>query len=90
MLTALLGDRVTGTYLGHPFSGKVVDIGFPAGGGPERTYSVQTDEPINVSAFESMKMFRQRITATLDPEGESVDHKGRRNGVMKLAAAETA
>lgn len=87
MLNAGLGDRVAGTYLGHPFAGKVVDIRFPEGGGSERTYTVHTDAPINVSAFESMTMFRQRITATLDQDGESIDHKGRRNGIMKLTGA---
>jgi hypothetical protein len=87
MLNAALGDRVTGTYLGHAFAGKVIDIAFPAGGGPERTYTVQTDEPINVSAFESMTIFRQRITATLDEDGDSVDTKGRRNGIMRLVGA---
>lgn len=83
-----LGDRVTGTYLGRRFAGRVVDIAFPAAGRPERTYTVETDGPIDVSAFASMTLPRRRITATLDGAGESVDTKGRRNGVMTLAAGD--
>lgn len=82
-----LGARVDGVYLGHAFSGKVVDIAFPENNFGGRAYTVEADAPINVSKSALFEMKRKRLTATLDGEGQSLDHKGKPNGIMRISAA---
>ncbi|MCW5695946.1 MAG: hypothetical protein KIS96_04320 [Bauldia sp.] len=81
-----LGARVSGTYLGNPFRGTVVDIAFPGNDFGGRTYTVEADEPINVSKSALFDMKRKRLMATLGDDGRSLDHKGRPNGIMAIAA----
>lgn len=80
------GARVKGTYLGKEFKGVVTNIGFPALPFQGRTYAIRADAPINVSAFASMTNMRQALNATLSPKGESLDTKGRPNGIMSVKA----
>ncbi|MDE1173627.1 MAG: WHG domain-containing protein [Parvibaculaceae bacterium] len=78
------GARVRGTYLGKEFEGTVTGIGFPALPFEARSYTIKADAPINVSAFSSMNIMRQMLTATLSPKGESLDHKGKGNNIMSV------
>jgi len=81
------GDRVSGAYLGNPFAGEVTRVEFdtePLG----RRYAIKFDAPINVSKSALMTIFRQHIRAVIDPEGVSIDAKGRPDGIMTLMKAE--
>ena len=82
-----LGERVTGSYLGQPFAGEVVDIAFPDYGGYGRVYMIRSDQPSNISKSAAMALPRQRLTATLTAAGQSLDHKGRPNGIVMVRPA---
>ena len=74
-------DRVSGTYMGHPFAGVLKSIKSMSGAGAVRV-SIHMDHPIDVVTFDSFCAHRQRVSATLDPDGVSF---GRRSdGVAHL------
>ena len=81
-----IGDRVTGLYLGHAFTGVVTGIGFerePLG----RRYAIRFDAPVDVSRSALMSIPRRNVRALIAPDGSSIDDKGRADGIMTLAAA---
>jgi Glyoxalase superfamily protein len=80
------GERVRGAYLGNPFEGVVIGVGFekaPLG----RSYAIKFDAPINVSKSALMTIMRQSVRALIAADGASIDDKGRPNGIMTLARA---
>jgi hypothetical protein len=81
-----VGDKVTGLYLGHAFTGVVTAIGFerePLG----RRYAIRFDAPVDVSRSTLMSIPRRNVRALIAPDGSSIDDKGRPDGIMTLAAA---
>jgi len=79
-----IGDRVRGTYLRQPFTGRVKDIGFDTGLADVRRTLVVFDQPVLVTR-PPLEHRRGRASLLLDADGESVDTKGRKDG---LAAVE--
>lgn len=63
-----LGDRVTGTYLGQDYSGRIVGLSGPAG---YRVVSIALDQPVDTVRFGSFSNWRSRIRATVNAEGVS-------------------
>lgn len=63
-----LGDRVTGHYLGQPFSGRIIALSGPAS---HRQLSITLDSPIDTVRFESFSNWRTQIRGTVDAEGRS-------------------
>ncbi len=65
-----VGERVSGTYLKRPFSGRIHGVReLNAGSGYEVT--VHFDTPVDVVDWESFSAYRQRVTAYVSPEGIS-------------------
>ena len=79
------GERVTGTYLGHPFEG-ILLAATPSGSG-QTSVTVQFDAPINVTAGSPYAHMRQRVTATLDEDGTSPARTGNGEPHMRLQRA---
>ncbi|WP_246849795.1 glyoxalase superfamily protein [Rubellimicrobium arenae] len=78
-------NRVTGTYLGHPFEG-VLLAATPLGSG-QTSVTVQFDAPINVTAGSPYAHMRRRVTATLDEDGTSPARTGNGEPHMRLQRA---
>lgn len=76
-------DRVTGTYLGHSFRGKVLKSQ-TAPLAHIRRYTLLFDNPIDVVTSKHFSCFRQRINCSLDESLKSVDHKGRADNLVQL------
>lgn len=67
-----VGQTVTGAYLGKPVRGTIKSVREWAEGQMFRI-SLDLDEPVNVSAFDSFDVLRRRLSATLSREGETVE-----------------
>jgi hypothetical protein len=65
-----VGQRVTGTYLGHAFTGLVLGVHLLADMQHYRV-TVKFDQPVDVVKSELFSAFRQRVTATVDLRGDS-------------------
>lgn len=66
-----VGDRVAGSYLGQPFTGYVYGLSH-APNAPYTRITLQFDEPVDVVRFDSFSSFRQRVSATIGNDGQSV------------------
>lgn len=67
-----VGQTVTGAYLGKPIRGVIKSVNQWAEGRMFRV-SLDLDEPVNVSEFDSFDVLRHRLQATLTREGETVE-----------------
>jgi hypothetical protein len=65
-----VGNRVKGTYLGHPFRGLVIGVNLMADM-QHYQVTVKFDDPVDVVKSEHFSAFRQRVTATVDIRGVS-------------------
>lgn len=65
-----VGDRVGGRYLKQAFVGRVLAVR-EMSGGTGFQITIMFDEPVDVIEFESFSNFRQRIDATISPDGVS-------------------
>ena len=63
-----VGDRVTGSYLGQPFTGYVHGLSHSPYA-PHTRITLHFDEPVDVVKFDSFSAFRQRVTSTIDADG---------------------
>lgn len=65
------GARVTGAYLGQPFSARVLGIqALTAAPGSYRVF-LDLDEAVDVVTFDSFSSFRKRVTGVIGAEGMS-------------------
>ena len=67
-----VGQIVTGAYLGKPVRGTIKSLRQLADGRMFRV-SLDLDQPVNVSAFDSFDVMRRRLSATLNRKGETVE-----------------
>lgn len=79
-----VNDRVRGVYLRQPFAGRVKDIDFDSGLPGVRRYLIVFDAPVDV-ARPPLSNRRTRANLLLGPDGESVDAKGRKDGLAKVS-----
>lgn len=77
-----VGQIVSGSYLGQPFTAEV--IGMNARAAHDR-YRVELDlaEPVDVVTFESFSNFRHRVQATINRNGSTIEKTS--NGKPQLA-----
>lgn len=75
------GDRVTGYYLGQRFAATVLDSHALEMHGRYRV-TFHFDEPVDVVTFESFSSFRQRVSCTLIPDGQTPQRTS--NGAPQL------
>lgn len=80
-----LGDRVRGTYLGHPYRGEIVGLSGPLG---HRTVEIRLDAPIDTVRFASFSNWRRRLRGTVDESGRS--YRRTSDGVPQLVVEREA
>ncbi len=64
----VLGERVSGQYLGQPFAGEVIGVRTLTAPGRFRV-TLAFDDPVDVVTFESFSAFRSRVNCTIDGRG---------------------
>ncbi len=69
----MLGSRVRGHYLGQPFEGEILSAQALTGKPGRYRLTFRFDEPVDVVTFESFSAFRQRVTATVDDGGRTIE-----------------
>lgn len=69
----MLGSRVKGHYLGQPFEGEILGVQALAAHPGRYRVTMKFDEPVDVVTFESFSAFRQRVMATVDETGRTVE-----------------
>ncbi|ASY57657.1 MULTISPECIES: glyoxalase superfamily protein [Sinorhizobium] len=69
----ILGARVRGRYLGQPFKGEILSAQALTAKPGHYRLTFKFDEPVDVVTFESFSAFRQRVTATVDESGRTVE-----------------
>ncbi len=67
-----VGSTVSGRYLGHAFTGRLVQLSELAGG-DRRRVSIQLDTPIDVVRSKHFSGLRRRITGVIDKTGVSAE-----------------
>ncbi|MGV0816911.1 glyoxalase superfamily protein [Martelella sp. AMO21009] len=67
----MLGARVSGTYLGHPFTAEVISVQAIQNRPGYYRLTMKFDEAIDVVTFDSFSAFRRRINCTIDETGRS-------------------
>lgn len=75
-----LGMRLSGRYLGHVFTGELIGVRQI---GSYFRLTIRFEAPVNVSAFDSMKVMRKQINAQVDEYGVTVEKLS--NGTPHLA-----
>lgn len=76
-----LGAPVAGHYLGHAFTGRLLDVQTLDASGRQRL-TVQFDTPIDVVESQHFSAYRQRATATVEANGVSPARLG--NGTPQM------
>ena len=79
------GMRVTGTYLGQPFTGTAKAVALWGPSAENLRVTLHFDQPVDVVTFDSFSSFRQRVTAVIGADGRSVAHTS--DGTPHLALA---
>ncbi|MCA1441361.1 hypothetical protein I6F07_14275 [Ensifer sp. IC4062] len=67
------GSRVKGHYLGQAFEAEVLSVQALSAQPGRYRLTFKFDEPVDVVTFESFSAFRQRVTATIDETGRTVE-----------------
>jgi hypothetical protein len=65
------GARVTGAYLGQPFSARVLGIQAITSAPGSYRVSLDLDQAVDVVTFDSFSSFRKRVTGVIGKEGVS-------------------
>ena len=69
----MLGSRVKGHYLGQPFEGEVLAVQALTTQPGRYRLTMKFDEPVDVVTFDSFSAFRQRVVATVDETGRTIE-----------------
>ncbi|MCK3779163.1 glyoxalase superfamily protein [Ensifer sesbaniae] len=78
----MLGARVKGRYLGQAFEGEILSVQALTAQPGRYRLTMKFDEPVDVVTFESFSAFRQRVTATVDETGRTIEKTS--NGLAQL------
>jgi len=81
-----LDQKISGTYLGHRFTGDILKMQ-PSNTQGARRYTIRFDHPIDVVESQHFSSYRQQINCFLDHSLNSVDHKGRPDNIVRLIPA---
>lgn len=65
-----VGSKVSGAYLGQPFTGTILSL-TALGGGTHFRVSLDLDQAVDVVRFDSFSALRKRISGTVDRQGLS-------------------
>ncbi|MBT5074402.1 MAG: hypothetical protein HOJ34_13750 [Kordiimonadaceae bacterium] len=78
-----VGDKVSGSYLGHNFTGTVRSAQITKNECIRR-YQFQFDEAVDVVKSDKFTNFRSRVSADLNSELQSVDSKWEPDNILVL------
>ena len=67
----MLGARVSGSYLGQPFSAEVLSVEALQNRPGHFRLTLKFDAPVDVVTFDSFSAFRHRINCIIDENGRS-------------------
>ena len=67
-----VGETISGHYLGHPVTGKIISLASLNNGSHFRL-ALHLDTPVNVIKFEGIKALRRRINATITKAGKTIE-----------------
>lgn len=67
----MLGARVSGTYLGQPFTAEIIAVEAVQNRPGTYRMTMKFDTPVDVVSFESFSAFRHRVSCTIDETGRS-------------------
>ena len=76
-----VGAHIRGRYLNQPFTGEILALSALPGGDLHKI-TIHFDEPVDVVTFDSFSAFRQRVTATVDETGRTIEKTS--NGLPQL------
>ncbi|PWV97170.1 hypothetical protein DFR52_10782 [Hoeflea marina] len=65
------GARVTGAYLGQPFTARVVGVQTLTSAAGLLRVSLDLDEAVDVVSFDSFSAFRKRVNGVIGEDGQS-------------------
>lgn len=71
-----VGERISGTYRGAHFTGRLIGLESTKGPGVWRA-KLHFDDAVTIPGTELLKHTRQRVRCMLDSEGRSVNPKGK-------------
>lgn len=80
-----VGDRVAGTYLGQPFTGRVHGVANRGSDGSVQRVTLHFDKAVDVVTFDSFSAFRQRVSGVIRRDGVSISKTS--NGQPHLVVA---
>lgn len=72
-LPVVVGQPVTGRYLGHPFDGEVTGLRVISDTTDRYRLTVVFDEPVDVVTFDSFSAFRKRVSCTINGDGVTAE-----------------
>lgn len=78
-----IGDQVTGTYIGQPFTGKVIELSWLHQLNQTKI-TIHFDAPIDVVRFSSFSALRQRVRCTLNLDYTSDEVTSDGQPIMQL------
>jgi len=81
-----VGRRVSGRYLGQPFTGLLLGVQLLGNGGHAKL-TVQFDTPVNVTPDFMFATLRHRVTATVDAHGNTPALRGNGEPQMSVRRA---
>lgn len=79
------GMRVKGSYLGQPFTARLLGIEMRSLDSDRFRVTLDLDEPVDVVTFPSFSAFRKRVTGTIGEDGVSRERTS--NGLPQLELA---
>lgn len=81
----MLGSRVSGHYLGQPFSAEIISVQSMSAAPGRYRMTFKFDEAVDVVTFESFSAFRHRVTCTIGEDGRTVEKTSDGRPHMELA-----
>jgi hypothetical protein len=81
----MLGSRVTGHYLGQPFSAEIISVQAITAAPGRYRITFNFDEPVDVVTFDSFSNMRQRVVCTIGEDGRTIEKTSNGRPHMELA-----
>lgn len=81
----MLGSRVSGHYLGQPFSAEIIAVQAIKAAPGRYRITFHFDEPVDVVTFDSFSNMRQRVVCTIGEDGRTIAKTSNGRPHMELA-----
>ena len=81
----MLGSRVSGHYLGQPFTAQILAVQAMAHAPGRYRITFDFDEAVDVVTFDSFSAFRKRVVCTIGEDGRTIEKTSNGRPHMELA-----